>query len=118
MPEVNCAKDKADILIRSGSCSIMLELLSNERYAGESHGKIQRSSVLGHIERATKYGATLNAEAWIVHFISVPEFPSLHEFPDTPTCSCAYVYHLHDFSSVWIVSKKKNSSKVRTDKCK
>eukprot|EP01127_Copromyxa_protea_P012605 TRINITY_DN330_c0_g1_i10.p1 TRINITY_DN330_c0_g1~~TRINITY_DN330_c0_g1_i10.p1 ORF type:complete len:505 (-),score=40.06 TRINITY_DN330_c0_g1_i10:58-1572(-) len=95
VPEVNCNKGEADILIHSKTCSIVLELLSNERYSPET----RRQSVLGHIKRAKEYSVALKgAEAWIVHFISVPELPAEHKFPDNPACSCAYVYHLPDFS--------------------
>jgi len=114
VPEVNCSKDKADIFIRYGEDLIVLELLSNERYGPET----RLSSVLGHIKRTVKYGTDLQAqEAWIVHFISVAEFPTKTEaivLPSKPMCSCAYIYHLHDFSSFQIVSKKKDTSLVVT----
>lgn len=100
IPEVNCQTNEAGILIRGQKNWAVLKFLSNERYE-----LTHPSSMLSHIEDAKKYGDELGAEAWIIHFVSVPSFPSTHEFLETPSCSCVYVYHLHDFSSVRVVSK-------------
>jgi hypothetical protein len=115
IPEVDCEKDSADILIRSDTFSVILEFLSNERYGPES----RKSSMLGHIKRAVTYRESIGGEAWVIHFVSVPELPPLSsfQFPEKLLCPCVYVYHLHDFTSVQLVCKE-GTSDVKTFTCK
>jgi len=103
IPEVNCDKKRADILISSESppFKVVVELLANERYGPES----RPSSMLGHITRAKLYADSLGTTAWVIHFIGVEKFPTKSEFPDSPTCCCVYVYHLHNLTKMKISAK-------------
>jgi hypothetical protein len=61
----------------SGIMGTMLELVSNERFSKKVKKVEQKESIIGHIDRATVYGAILKAEPWMLHFVTVCAFPKL-----------------------------------------
>lgn len=114
-PEVNSRTRSADVFIKNNldDTSIIFELISNERYTGQKRGKERKGTFVEHISRASEYATTLNSIAWVFHFIGVDKFPKESEvlFPAEPSCSCAYIYHLHDFTQMKIYAKAKDKSK-------
>jgi hypothetical protein len=78
----------------------MLEFISNERFRKKEKGHEAESSVIGHLIRSEHYGRELGAEPWVLHFVTVCEFPeSLEnvEWYDSESVNCVYIYHDDDF---------------------
>jgi hypothetical protein len=83
--EVNVNKKFADIHIKYVERILynenlkfrgtVLELVSNERYSHQTKGFESEKSILGHIKRAKYYGEILESDAWVIHFVTVTNFP-------------------------------------------
>jgi len=100
LDEDNSDENKPEAKSKTYS-GIMLELVSNERFTKIVHGKEAPQSVAGHVKRSKEYGKSLNAEPWVLHFITVSKFPKLEsvEWVDTDDVNCVYIYHDDDFEN-------------------
>jgi hypothetical protein len=109
-PETSCESAEADVFFQLNIFSLVIELLSNERF-----GPIdRRSSFLGHCKRAESYGVYLNCPYCVIHFIETSEKEPVAPEIDLPSDSNVLVYFFHNrtFKFVQLVIWRKEGKKV------